>query len=107
MIDDDLDAVWTVSPTDLKYHPLKALAVDEDERMALFDHRGAKIIARQQLSPVYHRNGAAYALARTCLLEKNTILPEAAGAVIVREPMVSIDTLEDFQRVEKEFAASQ
>jgi len=106
LIDDDLDAVWTLSPTDFKYHPLKALDVDDDGRMALFDQRGANIIARQQLRPVYHRNGAAYALTRTCLLEKQTILPEDAGAVIVREPMVSIDTLEDFQLVEQEFGVS-
>ena len=101
LVSDDLDAVWTVTPTDLKYHPLKQLTI-EDGRLELFDERGAGIIARQQLRPVYHRNGACYALSRKCLLDHGNILGERAGAVVIEEPMVSIDTEEDFRRVEAE-----
>ncbi len=100
LVADDLDAVWTVSPTDLKAHPLKQLAVDAGGRMTFWDPRGAEIIARQQLTPVYHRNGAAYAVTRSCLLDQRSIMGERAGAVIVEEPMVSIDTEEDVVRVE-------
>lgn len=101
LVADDLDAVWTVSPTDLKYHPLKQLALDENGHMRLFDPAGAKIIARQQLQPVYHRNGVAYALTRECLLEQKTLMGRRWGAVVIDEYMVSIDTLEDFDRVEE------
>ena len=59
-----------------------------------------RIIARQQLTPTYFRNGAAYAITRSCLLEQRTILGARSGAVIVDEPMVSIDTLADFDAVE-------
>lgn len=100
LVADGLDSVWTVSPTDLKYHPLKQLMEREDGTWGLFDERGRQIIARQQLKPIYHRNGAAYAITRECLLEQKTILGRRCGAVVIEEPMVSIDTLEDFSRVE-------
>lgn len=105
LVDEERDAVWTVSTTDLKYHPLKQLAIDASGRMDYFDSRGASIIARQQLTPVYHRNGAAYAFTRSCLLELESIMGGNAGAVVLSEPMISIDTLEDVEMVERILAA--
>jgi CMP-N-acetylneuraminic acid synthetase len=99
LVAENLDAVWTVSAADLKYHPFKLLVLN-DGLLHLFDERGRAIIARQQLTPVYFRNGAAYAITRECLLEQKSIMGLRAGAVIVDEPMISIDTLEDFARVE-------
>ena len=95
----DFDAVWTVGPTDLKYHARKQLTLDGD-RLAFHDPRGAEVIARQQLEPVYHRDGAAYAISRECLLSQKSILGTNASAVIVDEPMVSIDSEQDFEMVE-------
>ncbi len=100
LVAEDLDAVWTVSPTDLKAHPLKQLRLGADGQMSLFDPQGADIIARQQLEPVFHRNGAAYALTRDCLLEQCSLMGRKAGAVVIDEPMVSIDTEDDIRRVE-------
>ncbi|NUN47770.1 MAG: acylneuraminate cytidylyltransferase family protein [Candidatus Brocadiae bacterium] len=94
------DAAWTVTATDLKYHPLKALVADASGGLGCFDPRGAAIVARQQLTPVFHRNGAAYAFSRSCLLDQKTILGKRTAPVVIDEPMVSIDTLEDFARVE-------
>lgn len=99
LVDEDWDAVWTVSPTDLKYHPLKQLQLDANGAMRYFDERGATIVARQQLTPVYHRNGAAYAFRRGCLLDQQTIMGARTAAVVIAEPMLSIDTLDDFERV--------
>ena len=99
-VDKNWDAVWTVSPTDLKYHPLKALVIGEDGMMNLYDERGKQIIARQQLQPVYDRNGVAYALTRECILEQRSTLGAKWSAVVIEEPQVSIDTLEDFEKVE-------
>jgi CMP-N,N'-diacetyllegionaminic acid synthase len=101
LIAESWDAVWTVSPTDLKYHPLKQVTVGQDGAMEYYDPRGASIIARQQLAPVYHRNGAAYAVTRECLLEQGTIKGIRTAAVILNEPMVSIDTLGDFAIAER------
>ena len=105
LVNEALDAVWTVSPTDLKSHPLKQLTVDENGTLDLWDERGAGIIARQQLTPVYHRNGVAYAVRRECLLSQKTLLGERSGAVIIDEAMVSIDTEEDIRKVESQLAA--
>lgn len=85
------DAVWTVSETDSKGHPLKQLTV-VDGRMGYYDDRGAQIIARQQLQPVYHRNGAAYAITRDCLLQQRTIMGARSGALLLEGDFVSIDT---------------
>jgi CMP-N,N'-diacetyllegionaminic acid synthase len=99
LVAEDLDAVWTVGETDLKYHPRKQLAL-EGGRLSFYDPAGSEVIARQQLVPVYHRNGACYAIARECLLSQRSILGKNAGAVVIDGPMLSIDTLEDFEAVE-------
>ncbi len=99
LLAEELDSVWTVSPTDLKAHPLKQLTVADDGRLAYFDGMGATIIARQQLTPTYHRNGVAYVLRRS-LLEHGQLLGARAGAWVIEETQISIDTLEDIRRVE-------
>lgn len=101
LIEERWDAVWTVSPTDLKYHPLKQLKLGGEGAMEFFDPLGGSIVARQQLEPVYHRNGAAYAYTRGCLLEQCTVKGKRTAGLVIDEPMISIDTLEDFERVER------
>jgi CMP-N,N'-diacetyllegionaminic acid synthase len=101
LISEGWDAVWTVSLTDLRYHPLKQLTVGEGGVMEYYDPRGTNIIARQQLAPVYHRNGAAYALTRECVLEQGTIKGARTAALVLTEPLVSIDTLSDFALAER------
>lgn len=103
LVDGDYDAVWTVSETDLKAHPLKQLVI-RDGRMDYFDPRGATIIARQQLEPVYHRNGVAYAITRECLLDQGSIKGARTGAVVLDGLNVSIDTLEDIEKIERHLA---
>ncbi len=99
LLDGDWDAAWTVSETDSKAHPLKQLAIDAD-RLDYYDPRGAAIIARQQLTPVYHRNGVAYAMTRRCLVEQRTILGARTRAVVLEGEHVSIDTERDIRLVE-------
>jgi len=99
LVDGSFDAVWSVSATDSKAHPLKQLAV-RDGHMDYWDPRGAQIIARQQLEPVYHRNGVAYAITRECLLEQKTIKGARTGAYIVPGEHVSIDTEWDIELIE-------
>jgi CMP-N,N'-diacetyllegionaminic acid synthase len=94
------DSVWTISPADLKCHPLKALVQAKDGLVSYFDPRGSQIIARQQLQPTYYRNGAAYALTRECLNGQQSMTGRRWSGVVIEEPMVSIDTLEDFAKVE-------
>ncbi len=93
------DSVWTVSATDSKAHPLKQLVVS-GEALDYYDPAGAKIIARQQLDLVYHRNGIAYALTRECLMEQKTIKGRRTGALVVKGLSISIDTEFDLALVD-------
>ena len=99
LIDEKLDAVWTVSETDLKFHPLKQLKLEEG-LMDFFLEEGKSIVARQQLKPVYHRNGLCYAFTRECLLTQATIKGKRTGAVVIEGKIPNIDTIEDLDFAE-------
>lgn len=106
LVEGDFDAVWTVSETDGKSHPLKQLKLSESGALDLYDAAGAAIIARQQLSPVFHRNGIAYAIARECLIGKKSIMGDRCGAVIIDGPTINIDTEIDIKWAEFLFATA-
>ena len=96
------DAVWTVSPTELHFHPLKQIVLDDDSTMRLFDDRGLQIIARQQLTPVFHRNGSCYALRRDFLMNADSLFsPHSSHPVISEGERVNIDSEEDLLRAEQ------
>ncbi|MGI9317083.1 MAG: cytidylyltransferase domain-containing protein [bacterium] len=98
-VEGNYDAVWSVSKSDTKNHPLKQLKL-EDDKLSYYDSRGSKIIARQQLETLYQRNGIVYVVSRACLTEQKSIKGARTGAYIVTDPSVSIDTLEDIDYVE-------
>jgi CMP-N-acetylneuraminic acid synthetase len=93
------DAVWTVSETDSKAHPLKQLVIRKDI-LDFYDPAGANIIARQQLTPVYHKNGVAYVMTRDCILNTKNIKGERTSFLLINEFMVNIDTELDFKLAE-------
>ena len=99
LINKNLDSVWTVSKSDLKMHPLKQLKVSKKLLLNYYDSKGEKIIARQQLKTLYHRNGACYAFTRNCLKKQKRVLGLRCGALIT-EDLINIDTQEDFQFAE-------
>ena len=99
LVDGGYDSVWSVSESDTKAHPLKQLIIRDNE-MSYWDSRGADIIARQQLEPVYHRNGVVYAITRSCLIDQKSIKGSRAGAYIVEGNNISIDTELDIDLIE-------
>ena len=107
LVDEGWDAVWAVSKTDPKYHPLKQLILDEQGRLAYYDPQGATIVARQQLGQVYHRNGSVYVFTRDCVLARQTRTSQRMGAIVIDPPMISVDTLEDVAIAEQRLAARQ
>jgi CMP-N-acetylneuraminic acid synthetase len=107
MIDENLDAVWTVSETDSKNHPLKQLTLGENGELGYYDPAGSAVIARQQLKPLYHRNGIAYVISRECLLGQKTIMGKRTAGLIVKGPYVSIDTMWDLALVEFILSSSE
>jgi CMP-N,N'-diacetyllegionaminic acid synthase len=93
LVAEDLDAVWTVSPTDGKAHPVKQLRLDDG--LLTFDHPdGATVIARQQLAPLWHRNGIAYALRRRTLAD-GLLLGARTGGFVIEGPVANIDDAVD------------
>lgn len=99
LVETQADAVWTVSQTDSKAHPLKQLVVAQDGRLGYYDLKGANIIARQQLSPIYHRNGAAYALTREAVKSGN-LMAKNTHAYIIDDLLPNIDTAQDLMQAE-------
>lgn len=94
------DAVWTVSETDSKAHPLKQLVLSGDGSLALYDPQGASVVARQQLKPVYHRNGIAYAMTRSCLVDQKTISGRRTAGLVIEGPVANIDSELDLEWAE-------
>tara|TARA_B100001123_G_C15336268_1_gene1032939 strand:+ start:998 stop:1717 length:720 start_codon:yes stop_codon:yes gene_type:complete len=92
------DSVITVSESDLKYHPFKQLII-ENENLKWFDESiGDEIVSRQDLSPVYHKNGACYAINSEFLIncDKQATPIGLNTSYIITESMISIDNEEDF-----------
>jgi len=98
MVDGKWDAVWTLSETDSKSHPLKQLVV-KDSSINYYDDKGSKVIARQDLEPVFHRNGIAYVISRDCLVNQKSIKGNKTGALVIEGEHISIDTEWDLSLV--------
>ncbi len=92
LLNEGWDAVWSVSLTDSKAHPIKQLKIDVSDSIDYYDGSGKEIIARQQLSSLFHRNGVAYAFTRECLLGQQTLKGHRTGAYVISTQQISIDT---------------
>jgi CMP-N,N'-diacetyllegionaminic acid synthase len=101
--EDHYQSSWTVSEVPKKYHPLKVLTEDHAS-LSYFDKEGEMIIARQQLSPSYIRNGLCYAWDLSYLRErKNPLLAPKTKKILIKRPVANIDTLEDLHLAERLF----
>jgi CMP-N,N'-diacetyllegionaminic acid synthase len=100
LVESSFDSVWSVTETDSKAHPFKQLRVSENNDLSYYDIKGKEIIARQQLNPVYHRNGVVYAISRSCLVSQGDIFGERCGALVIEgDNHISIDTEWDLKLV--------
>ncbi|MEX0827494.1 MAG: acylneuraminate cytidylyltransferase family protein [Haliea sp.] len=99
LVTEGWDAVWTVSETDSKAHPLKQLQV-LDGSLEYYDPHGASILARQQLRPVFHRNGIAYVITREAFFASGSLKGGRTGALILNGTYISIDTERDIELAE-------
>ena len=98
----DWDAVWSVSETELTYHPRKQLALSPTGNLGFVIPGGQAIVARQELEPVFHRNGVCYAFTRDFLVGSDSIFSDGkTSAIVTPGSHISIDTPEDLLAVEK------
>lgn len=89
LLDDDLDAVWTVTETAGHDHPVKQLRLTDG--LLTFDHPdGGGFVSRQQLSRLWTRDGHAYVL-RRATLEAGLLLGARTGALVTDGPLVDVD----------------
>ena len=95
IINKKLDAVWTISRSDKKYHPYKALRI-KNNKLIYFYKYGYKIKYRQQLDQMYYRNGACYVFSRKSVLKEN-LLPRKSSFVLSNTEQVSIDDENDLK----------
>ncbi len=102
LIKGGFDSCITVSETDSKYHPLKALTIEEDS-LSYYDAEGEYVVARQTLKPVFFRNGICYAFTRDCILKKGRIVTDYSSAVITEGFVVDIDSMDDVRLAELYF----
>jgi CMP-N-acetylneuraminic acid synthetase len=84
------DSAVTVSPVDTKAHPHKVFSIT-DGRLRFFTAEGAAVTARQDLAPLYSRNGLCYSFRRETLLEKRALITENTVSVITDRPVVNVD----------------
>ena len=96
LINGHFDSVLTISETDSKSHPFKQLQID-GRNVKYYDVLSKDVIARQELKPLYHRNGVCYALTRDCLLNQGKIIGDNPSYVIIEDHVVNIDTKLDLE----------
>lgn len=90
-----LNAVWSISEVDKKFHWLKQLKIKK-KYLNYSNPGGNKIIARQQLKKSFIRNGAIYAFSRKTILNMN-LLPKKTGYIILKSKQISIDNMQDLK----------
>ena len=96
------NAVWTVTETNLTYHPHKQVKLLADNSIEFYVDSGSTIIARQQLESAFHRNGVAYAFTADFVRTASSVFsPGRSSAVVTPGKHISIDTAEDILAVEQ------
>lgn len=91
---EDCDAVISVVPMQ-DIHPARMYRLDADMNMHALDPK-LEAARRQDIQPVYYRNGAVYAIRTRVLLEKNSLMVSRKRAYIMPlERLVNIDDERD------------
>jgi CMP-N,N'-diacetyllegionaminic acid synthase len=90
LVDTAADTAVTVSAVDPKCHPHKVFR-QVNGRLAYYAEAGGGVVYRQQLEPLYTRDGLCYALTRACLVDQAKILGAVTVPRITSRPVVNID----------------
>lgn len=102
LLDGSWDSVWTVSETDLTYHPQKQVKLSPDGVLDFYLESGSLITARQQLEPAFHRNGVCYAFTADFVRTSDSVFsPGKSTALVTSGQHISIDTMDDILAVER------
>jgi CMP-N,N'-diacetyllegionaminic acid synthase len=92
----DTDGVISVVPMD-DVHPARMYNLSENNKLVSFIENG-ETDRRQDLKPVYYRNGCFYAVRSKAFFEENSFMVEKKVAYIMNPDwLANIDTLRDFK----------
>ena len=97
----DFDVVLTVESISSKYHPLKQIIFKDELNSKLYLDGGKEIIARQQLTKTYCRNGSFYIAKKSHILESDNIMNCNFSCIVSSVEHANIDTLEDLELANK------
>ena len=95
------DSAFTVTELDLKLHAAKQFTLLKNDIAQRVCSNLASPVNRQELSATVVRNGAAYAFRTETFLKSRSILSQNPRAVLLKDYLVNIDTLQDFILAEK------
>lgn len=98
MIKKDCDSIWSVTEASCKYHPNKILELSKLKKLKLYTKQGEKIIARQELSNIFIRNGLFYIFNKKRLLKGNKIYLKNMLPYIIKHQHVNIDDKKDLKK---------
>lgn len=96
LLDNEYEAVVTVSVTDPKYHPLKQLVLS-DKLLSHYQESGKNIVNRQELDVLFYKNGIAYVSHREFLFKMKNVIGPTTGALVIDQPVVNIDSEFDLE----------
>lgn len=100
IIKEKYSSAWSISKIDKKNHPLKVMILKKSG-LTLYDLKGKKIIARQQLQDLYVRNGVFYVFSVKELIKKKSIYLSKTLPVILNRKIVNIDNFIDLKIAKK------
>ena len=89
--DPALDGVISVVPMD-DMHPARMYNIDEEKRMTPFLTDG-ETSQRQDLAPVYYRNGCIYAVRKDAFLKEHTLMVKKKKAYVM--PLGHLANIDD------------
>lgn len=93
-----VNSVITVSRTPAHFTPHKSLSFDRrSSKVNYFMPGSDKFDIRQNIPPLFHRNGACYAATKHQVIDHKKIISDQTLGLVLDRPMVNIDTIEDLE----------
>jgi CMP-N-acetylneuraminic acid synthetase len=83
------------------YHPARMRTIEDDRLVELPVHEPREMLRRQDLPPVYIRNGAVYAVGREVVMSQNSMIGQVSRPYVMPENRsVNVDNPLDFRLAE-------
>ena len=101
---DDVEAAFTVSRVPTQYHAVKQFVLESNSSAWPACPGVTAPPRRQDLTPTFIRNGAVYAFRTSMFFTHWSVLGPSPRAIVVEEPLVNIDTLDDLREAQRMFS---